>query len=55
MEDTRAVGLVGTHAQFGMGKMIVPLVRLPNDFGIIKNLPERGEIGTNWDWQSQVL
>ena len=32
-------GLVETHAQFGMGKMNVPLVRLPNDFWIIKNLP----------------
>jgi len=39
MADTRTVGYVGTHTQFGMGKIIVPLVRLPNDFWISKNLP----------------
>jgi len=47
MVDRRAVDYVGTRAQFGMGKIIVPLVRLPNDFWISKNLPLRGEIGTN--------
>ena len=55
MADTRAVGYVGTHTQFGMGKIIVPLVRLPNDFWISKKKPLRGEIGTSWDWLLEVL